>query len=112
MARNTQIIVTDDLGGKGAASPIRFSIDGKRYSIDLNKRNMDTFLRRFQPYIDAATEVPPGHPAHLRVAADGEGARMRAWAAQNGFKVSGRGRLSREVHAAYHAAQNAKTDDA
>ena len=55
MARTEIITVEllDDLDGTAASETIAFSIDGKAYEIDLNKRNAAAMRRAFKKYADA-----------------------------------------------------------
>ncbi len=55
MARTETVIVelTDDFDGSSATETVSFSIDGKAFDIDLNKRNAASLRRVLKPYIEA-----------------------------------------------------------
>jgi hypothetical protein len=54
MARTTVIRLTDDFDGGDADETVRFSLDGKAYEIDLNKRNASALRKTLAPYVDKA----------------------------------------------------------
>jgi hypothetical protein len=51
MAQSTITYLTDDLDGSDADETVQFSIDGKTYEIDLNKKNAAAMRRAFKRYI-------------------------------------------------------------
>jgi len=82
---------TDDFGSAGEATQVRFSVEGRDYAIDLNKRNRETFLRRIAPYIEHGLSLDESrNPAAIR-----------AWAVENGYNVTDRGRIPYGVEQAY-----------
>lgn len=112
MAIRHELVVTDDLDG----SPLdpdnhretRFSINGKAYTIDLSDENQDRFLEVLEPYIDNARNDRTTK-RHKSRSTNQQSSRLRTahirqWAADNGYAVSDRGRISREVMDAYNAA--------
>ena len=106
MARNVNVIVTDDLDGSPDAQTVTFSFDGQSYEIDLGEKNRARLEKSLQPFIDAGRRT-----AHRRIARAARGARpvtdraaVRAWAASQGMQVSERGRISAEVMSMYDAA--------
>ena len=110
MAQRTQIILIDDLDGKELASggqTVTFGYDGVEYSIDLSDKNAAKLSSALEPFIAAArksggrkkTTTKKSPPAskldpHL----------LRAWARENGYQVSDRGRVSRQIQEAYASA--------
>lgn len=62
MARNEIVTVEliDDLDGSAAIETIDFSIDGRSYEIDLNKRNATSMRRAFKRYVDAGRSTRGG----------------------------------------------------
>ena len=99
------------LTGSEATTSLTFAVDGGEYAIDLNEKNAGKFYKAVSAYVDAA------HPVRrLRATkrigmrggpADSPGqdlAAVRAWARDNGFEVSSRGRIPRSVAEAYRAA--------
>lgn len=103
MAKKTTTIVTrtDDFGSAGTAETVRFSLNGRFFEIDLNKRNRETFERRLSAYMDAATEVTPGS---AKAETNTSKAELRDWATKNGHTIAAKGRIPLTVVAAYERA--------
>ena len=112
MAQRVEVRMTDDLDGQEATQTVRFALDGRDLEIDLNDQNAARLRRIFLPYISA------GRRAGARSVASGDGAssgsvsqrrselaRVRAWAREQGYDVSDRGRVRSDVLDAYHAAR-------
>jgi Lsr2 len=105
VAQRTQVLYVDDIDGSEAEGTIRFGLGGTDYEIDLNKKHADQFAKAIGPYIAAARKVPSQRRS-------GRGARaprhdlsgVRAWARDQGIKVSDRGRIPADVLARYEAA--------
>ena len=125
MGRRT--ILVDDIDGTEltegeAEATVSFSYKGTDYTIDLGKKNRDTFDKALAKYTEKATVVErprelgrPGASAGRgrgRPAGGTQPARVdreqltaiREWAKKNGHEVSDRGRISKAVQDAYHAA--------
>ena len=111
VAQKVQVILTDDLDGGDAEETVQFAIDGVSYEIDLSAANAEALREAVAAYVEAgrriggrstrrAAAAPKGRPAAERA----DLADVRAWARDNGFQVSDRGRVSGEVRAAYEAA--------
>jgi Lsr2 len=100
----TTVTITDDLGGQGEATTVKFTAYGRVYEIDLNKRNAETFQRRqealFAPYIAAARDITGDEENRNRI--------IRAWAAANGIHVGIRGIIPADVIRQYDAAKAAE----
>jgi Lsr2 len=102
------------------AQRITFGLDGKEYRIDLSEEHA-TELRDFlQKYIQAGEEIP--HPTQLSLVG-GSGQRRRSagssrddiheirqWAEANGYDVSPRGRIKKEIINAYDEAHKSRED--
>ena len=105
MAQRTQVLYVDDIDGSGAEGTVRFGFGGTDYEIDLNKKHADQFAEAIGPFIAAARKVP-GSRRVVRGTraprADHSG--VRAWAREQGIKVSDRGRIPADVLAKYEAA--------
>ncbi len=95
MAQSTIVYLTDDLDGSDASETVTFSLEGKSYEIDLNKKNAATLRRVLKPYIDrgrsagkqsARTRRQSGGPAKAKKATvfsqldSTEKDRFRKWA--------------------------------
>ena len=107
MSRRTIVQLEDDLTGGEAAESVTFALDGKSFEIDLNEKNAEELRKALAPYIAAGRGQRGVRAAARRnaVADDGvDPATVRAWAVANGYAVSTRGRVSRELRDAYAAA--------
>jgi hypothetical protein len=107
MAKRTIVTeeLVDDLDGSPGERTVHFTWDGIAYEIDLSKRNLAAFEKALKPYVDAARRVRGGASTRTAPAAVRELAAVRQWAAQNGYAISGRGRIASSVLEAYTAAQ-------
>lgn len=97
MARRTEVILVDDLDGSQAEETLTFAFDGRHYQIDLSADNAREFRDVLKPYIKKAESIPAPTPTN-------EAAKIRDWAIKNGYNVSRRGRLHRDIEAAYRNA--------
>ena len=105
MAKRTQVIMVDDLDGEemgGSGKTITFAHGGNAYEIDLTETNAKKLHDALAPYIAAARRVGGRRSAAITDKPDLPA--MRAWAKEQGIKVSERGRVSLEVQEAYRAA--------
>src|SRR5262245_36010423 len=105
MAQRTHVMYVDDIDGSAAESTVRFGLGGTDYEIDLNAEHAEQFAEALGPYLAAARKVPSSR----RAARGSRGPRhdqseVRAWAREQGIKVSGRGRIPADVLARYRAA--------
>lgn len=105
MATITTMQVIDDLDGSADAETVGFGLDGVSYEIDLSQANAQRLRDALAEFVAAARRVG-GRRTGRRAGAttSSETARIRAWAQENGYQVSARGRLPAEVIAAYRAA--------
>lgn len=121
MAQKVIVQMVDDITGK-ADDDVQtvpfFAIDGAAYEIDLNSDNRAELeaaqakvAALMAPFWGSARRVKAspngrGHSAGKAPTGDPERTRkIREWAAENGYDVNARGRISKEVIAAYDAAQ-------
>lgn len=98
MAQKVEVVLVDDLDGSPADETVQFSLDGRHYEIDLSAEHSKELRSSLKTYIRRARAVAPPAPAN-------EAARIREWAAKNGYEVSSRGRLHRDVVEAYRNAK-------
>jgi hypothetical protein len=96
VARKVEITLVDDLDGSPATETVHFGLDGNHYEIDLGEANAAGLRSLLAPYIEA------GRRSNAYSSA--EAPAIRAWAAENGFQVSERGRLHQEIIEAYRSA--------
>ncbi len=106
MARNVQVVVSDDLDGSDGAETVSFGFDGVSYEIDLSEKNRAKFEKAFEPYIQAGRKISRSRrPSAARATGPRiDRASIRIWANEQGLHVSERGRISAEVMQKYEAA--------
>jgi hypothetical protein len=109
MAQKVQVILVDDLDGGEAEESVSFSLDGVTYEIDLSSSNAEALRDAIAPWLGHARRVSgrAGRgrgPARGRAVAKADLGDVRAWARDNGYQVSDRGRVSAEVMSAYEGA--------
>lgn len=102
--------LVDDLDGTeivdGKGEQIEFAVRGISYRIDLSNANITKFDKALAPFVEAATKVTAarGRSSELDAVWPKQAAAVREWAARNGYKVGGRGRIPGDVIDAYEAA--------
>ncbi|MFV0287599.1 MAG: Lsr2 family protein [Demequina sp.] len=106
MAQRVKVVLVDDIDGGAATETIGFALDGVSYEIDLSAEHADELRAAFQPWVAVSRKVTSRRSA-ARAATPrrGDTAKIRAWAKDNGFEVSERGRISTEVRDAYAASR-------
>jgi hypothetical protein len=105
MAQRTQILYVDDIDGSEAEGTVRFGLDGADYEIDLSKKHADQLAKAIGPYIEAARKVPSSRrPVRGPRPARHDQSDVRAWARDQGLKVSDRGRIPADVLSRYESA--------
>ncbi len=108
MARKVQTILLDDIDGGDAKRTVTFALDGKAYEIDLNEENLERLSEALAPFIENARRSTTGggrRPATRGTASTGSDASaVRTWAREQGYDVSDRGRVPKEIRDAYDQA--------
>lgn len=108
MAQKTIVQLVDDLDNKeleGDGETVTFAFQKMQYEIDLSKQNAQRLHDALAPFIAAGRRVGPRSSVSGSPKADASQLQaMRQWARDHGMKVSDRGRLSKEVQEAFHAA--------
>jgi hypothetical protein len=114
MARRIVHQLVDDLDGTvlevGEGETVLFSLDGTAYEIDLTEGNAATMRDAFAPYLSAARSISSARGASSdasrkrRRPGQQDYSAVRAWAKDNGYKVSERGRVPASVIDAYESA--------
>lgn len=97
MAQKAQVVLIDDLDGSRAQETVPFGLDGRHYEIDLSAANAKRLRNDLKAYVRKARATAP--PAPRRQAAA-----IRQWAKDNGYDVSARGRIHRDIIEAYNNA--------
>lgn len=114
MARKVVYQLVDDLDGtllgEGEGETVQFSIDGNDLEIDLSNDHAKLLRAATQKYVNAARVVSKGRKSSGRSASTSSAPKrdltaIRTWAADNGHKVSDRGRIPNAVIEAYEAAK-------
>ena len=120
MAQKVQVILVDDVDGGEASETVSFSLDGVSYEIDVSEKNAGALRDALAPWVGHARRVggrsSGGRGRSASSSGGGSGrsrgssggrhdlSDVRAWARENGYQVSDRGRVSSEVIAAYEKA--------
>lgn len=110
MAQRVQVILIDDLSGGEATETVEFALDGVTYEVDLSDSNAAKLREDFAQWIGVARRSGGRRQTRRGGRGGGSGAsreelaRVREWGRENGFQVSDRGRVSRELQDAYAAA--------
>ena len=97
------------LDGGPADDTVTFGLDGATYEIDLSSENAEALREVLAPYIGHARRVS-GRGRSRAGGGRGRSARradlsdVRAWARENGYEISDRGRISGDVIEAYETA--------
>jgi hypothetical protein len=110
MAQKVLVHMVDDIDGGEADQSVTFALDGVQYEIDLSAANADALRSELGAYVAAARRTG-GRKARSSGTApaatpDRERTRMiRAWAVDNGYEISERGRLSSAIVEAFESAQ-------
>jgi Lsr2 len=118
MAKQTTVRFIDDLDGSEASGTVEFGLEGRFYEIDLSDENAKKLREALASFVGAArksggrssgrgggrSQSDPAAAEKPRGSSREETAAIREWARQNGHKVSDRGRISKSVIEAYHAA--------
>lgn len=110
MAQRVQVVLEDDLDGGKADETVTFGLDGTSYEIDLSKKNAAKLRDALAAYVGAGRRVAGrrsggGRGRSGRGRSGSDSADIRAWAKDNGYEVSERGRISAEIRAAYNEAK-------
>jgi hypothetical protein len=106
MAQKVITTLEDDLDGSEASQTVLFGLDGKSYEIDLNDEHNAELREALAPYIGKGRRVGGGRATVRRIGSDEPArnlAEVRRWARKNGFEVNDRGRVPKDVLAAYDA---------
>ena len=108
----------DDLTGGQADETVSFTLDGAQFEIDLSVRNAKQLRETLAPFLSvgrrtsaaagrSGTDRGPRNSNSSEVRAHNQA--LRAWARENGYTVSERGRIPHEVLSAYDTARAGST---
>lgn len=110
MAQRTIVEFIDDLDGGTAEGTVTFALEGVEYEIDLSAEHQEELRTILAPWIEAGRRVGGRRTRSNGSSTPQSGQRrelleaMRTWGRANGYKVSNRGRVSRELQEAYEQA--------
>lgn len=100
----------DDTDGSDADESVHFGLDGHDYQIDLTSENAAELRDRLEVFVSHAQRKTANSAAvkssSKSRAARADTAAIRAWASQNGYEVSERGRIPNSIMEAYRVAGN------
>lgn len=99
MARRT--VVVDDIDGSETAREVTFSLDGETWRIDLSEQNRQRLRAALGEFIESAVKVSGARATRTSSSPDVDLADVRAWARANGYQVSDRGRIPKQIMDAY-----------
>jgi hypothetical protein len=114
MAQKVTVSLVDDLDGSEAEETVEFGLDGAFYEIDLSEDNAERLRDALADYVEHARRSGGRKRSGARLAVAGRPPRpasadreqnqaMREWARKQGMNISDRGRIPKEVAAAYNA---------
>jgi len=113
MAQKVLVQLVDDLDGTSSqdVTTVLFGLDGVSYEIDLTEANAERLRESLAEYVESARRVGgrikrgTRPAAGSKAASANEAAQVREWAQENGFELTGRGRIPSHVVEAYKTAQ-------
>jgi len=101
MAQKVQVVLVDDVDGGDASETVSFALDNVTYEIDLSAENAARLREDLGTWTSKARRVTSAKRSGATRSRRGDSAKVRAWARENGFEVSERGRISSEIREAY-----------
>lgn len=121
MATVTRTYLVDDLdGSQEDVENVLLALDGTNYEIDLSASNAGRLREKLERFVAAASPVKAAKSAPARRGLQGKAATsarpapvpsnrdqvqaIREWAKSAGYEVSSRGRISKAIQEAFHAA--------
>ncbi|MEV6908061.1 Lsr2 family protein [Amycolatopsis sp. NPDC051071] len=119
MAKKIIASIVCDIDGTPGAEPIPFALDGVHYRIDLSEKRASDLREYLSTYIAKAQRIGgrkidsgarpalsvTQRPVYLEKLVNPEIPDIRAWAAQNGYKIGTRGRISETIRFEYEQAK-------
>ena len=110
MAQRVQVILEDDFDGGKAEETVSFGLDGVDYEIDLSTKNAKALRNALDPWLTVARRTggrrrrSSARAVSAKTADRGSTSEIRAWAVDQGYEVSSRGRVPAEIREAYEKA--------
>lgn len=105
MAQKVRVLLIDDVDGTDAAETVSFGLDGVQYEIDLSEQHAAQLRDSLATWVGHARRAG-GRKKVGRAGGSGssDASKIRAWARDNGYDVSSRGRVPADVREAYEKA--------
>ena len=109
MAHKVFVELIDDVDGSEAAETVEFGLDGRAYEIDLSDKNAKALRKSLEQYVASGRKSGGRTAAKRTPGSTGSGSSsqelqaMRKWARENGYEISGRGRIAQAIQDAYAA---------
>ena len=102
MAQKVEVKLIDDLDGGTAAETVSFGLDGTQYVIDLSTKNAKQLRENLAKYVEVARKEKGvravGRGAGRKSAPAGPSiSDVREWAKAQGYEVSERGRVAKDL---------------
>ncbi|MEV3921791.1 histone-like nucleoid-structuring protein Lsr2 [Actinomadura coerulea] len=106
MAQQVKVRLVDDISGGEAVETVSFSLDGRSYEIDLNKKNASKLRKVIEPYREHARKArrAAARSATRTAGSRERSAEIRRWARSAGIPVNDRGRIPADVLQKFEAA--------
>jgi hypothetical protein len=126
MAQRVLLVNYDDFDGSEGANPVLFGLDGVEYLVDLNaehEQQLRDFLQAFinvgrkptkeqrRGALKSTTKSSGGSGEKSSKASKQENELVRAWARENGYEISDRGRISEEIREAYKKSMESAVEE-
>ncbi|OZM71839.1 nucleoid-associated protein Lsr2 [Amycolatopsis antarctica] len=115
MAQKIETHWLDDLDGSDADETVSFELDGITYEIDLSAENADELRDALARYVEYGRRIggrkrkatraasPAATPELTQAESRQLNKKIRAWAIDNGYEISERGRIPADVIDDYEA---------
>ena len=109
MGTRTEVTYIDDIDGSADnVRTVRIAVDGQQVEVDLSSSNVDKLTALLEPYLNAGRKVSDSSrrrraPSSTSSAKGSDNQAIRDWAQANGYQVSTRGRIKKEIVDAYEA---------
>lgn len=105
MAQRVQVQLIDDMTGEEAQETVTFGLDGVAYEIDLTTGHANEMRELLGMYVEKARKSKGSRTSRSASQSNRQDTqRIRAWAQENGYEISQRGRINRTIMDAYQAA--------
>lgn len=100
--------VSDISGNTDNVETHTFSVDSNSYEIDLTSAEFAKLEKALATYVENARRARTSRRGRAAGTSSGKNAAMREWLVANGYQVSARGRISKDLEAAYDSRTPAK----